>query len=91
MNTRCRAIIRSVKSETRAEHGFDGERAARNLQKTFELIETLKELNIAGDRDQNPGIDRRELERRFHRRMRARKDRSWADTGIYVKLIAGRG
>ena len=73
------AIIGCVSSEIRADKGFDSGRAARNLEKTFELIETLKELNIAGDSGQNPGLGRPELERRFHRRIRARKDRSWVD------------
>ncbi len=72
------AIIDCVSSEIRADKGFDSGRAARNLEKTFELIETLKELNIGGDSVQNPELERFELERRFHRRMRAHKDRPYS-------------
>lgn len=51
--------------------------AERRLQQSFELLEVQKELNKAGDAAKHPGLEPQELERRFWRRMRARKDAQW--------------
>ena len=56
---------------------FDPQKAARQLQQSFEIFEVQKELNKAGDAATHPDLEPQELERRFWRRMRARKDAQW--------------
>lgn len=56
---------------------FDPQKAARQLQQSFEIFEVQKELNKAGDAAKHPHLEPQELERRFWRRMRARKDAQW--------------
>ncbi|MCA1754963.1 MAG: hypothetical protein LC641_09765 [Spirochaeta sp.] len=56
---------------------FDPTEAERWLNQTLELFEVQKELNKAGDAAQHPELKPEELESRFWRRMRARKDAQW--------------
>jgi hypothetical protein len=51
-----------------------GDAAAKALTETFELLETLKALNIAADAAEHPELDEAVLERRFWRRIRKQKD-----------------
>lgn len=53
---------------------FDPALAARRLEQTVELTETLKELQKAADAANNPELTDSELERRFWRRMRRRRE-----------------
>ncbi|TVQ39454.1 MAG: hypothetical protein EA384_06250 [Spirochaetaceae bacterium] len=55
----------------------DAEDAARRLRQSLELFEAQKELNKAGDAAAHPHLTDQELERRFWRRMRARKEAQW--------------
>ena len=62
----------------------DGETSAtpaeRRLERAFELLELQKELHKANDAAQNPEFSNTELEARFWRNMRARKERQWSLT-----------
>ncbi len=56
---------------------LDPREAHHRLTQTLELLEVQKELNKAGDAAQHPELKPEELEGRFWRRMRARKDLQW--------------
>ena len=47
---------------------------ARRILKTFELIETVKELSKGKDKLEHPDLSDAELERRFWQRCRRQKD-----------------
>lgn len=47
------------------------------LERAFELLELQKELHKAGEAAENPELGDEELEVRFWRKMRARKERQW--------------
>jgi len=56
---------------------LDPREAHHRLTQTLELLAVQKELNKAGDAAQHPELKPEELEGRFWRRMRARKDAQW--------------